>query len=701
MSAFTSKIVLSSVVLLGLTSPAAPGESRLERDAPAQAPHATGPALIHVRTAGMAAVGDEMQRGLVGALLTHPRTREASARLIAAFAERWDQTVSPLAMMFTGQRPESLLALLQDPLTFAYLESGEDGTPRAVMAVDTSAHPGELLATLERLLPPAGTDSPPGTFDGRPLGLPMEQLHIQELGDRLVIATTRPLLDAVAADLAAGGPGLPQPADAVRRGLEGPLALQDELMHVAIDLERLLPVDPDLPHPSDYPFLGFALGASGAGDDMAVHLALREGSTTSAMVIDGMRPMNRVADVLQRIPARAQEVSGFHAAPREALENLAGGVEEILVKLREKLREAAVDSGEIDAAAIDWDTLVNAAWISPMEAYSFRVDPPRGALMADLIQLVPQAQLEPYVAWTELALESLDLELAELEVQGRVIRYISFVEGRFDGGEALKHLLSGRSFDDLPPFQQFAIGLPLVAAVGPVATVELDDGWALLANQPQALERYLSHYSHEPSMAQDAKTAADVRARLEGASLGGVFELGETTLATYNTLLQLAGPLAGPLGQAGIDVGRLPPAELFEDHLGRGFYRVDADAHGITLRSEALASSAAAVVVTGALTVGVVAGLAARESMAEAMAAEPALTEAKIAVVRDVLDRYRMHHNAYPDTLQVLLDASDKNLGDPYVASEEMLQDAWGQPLIYQLMSSRKYKLFSAGLEGL
>jgi hypothetical protein len=696
MSPVTSKLVLSSVMLLGLTPTATPGET----DAPAPAPHAAGPALIHVRTAGMAALGEELRQGLVGALLTHPRTRSACTRLTAAFSERWDQTVGPLAMMFTGQPPESLLALLQDPLTFSYLESGEDGAPRAVLAVDISARPGELLATLERLLPPAGTDAPPGSFDGRPLGLPMEQLHIQELGDRLVIATTRPLLDAVAADLTAGGPGLPRPADAVRRGLEQPLALQGELLHVAIDLERLLPVSPDLPHPSDYPFLGFALGTSGEGDDMALHLALREGSTSSAMVIDGMRPMARVAEALERIPARALEVSGFHAAPREALENTAGGFEEVLVKLREKLREAAASSEEIDASAIDWDTLVNAAWISPMEAYSFRVDPPRGALMADLIQLVPQAQLEPYVAWTELALQSLDLELAELELHGRVIRYISFVEGRFDGGEALKHLLSGRSFEELPPFQQFAIGLPLVAAVGPVATVELDDGWALVANQPQALERYLSHYSQEPSMAQDASAAAELRARLEGACLGGVFELGATTLATYNTLLQLAGPLAGPLGQAGVDVGRLPPAEAFADHLGRGFYRVDADAHGITLRSERLASSAAAVVVTGALTVGVVAGLAARQTFTELKAAEPALTEAKISVLRDALDRYRLHHGAYPETLHALLEPSDKNLGDPYVDSHEALQDAWGQPLIYERTSSRKYELFSAGPEG-
>jgi general secretion pathway protein G len=99
--------------------------------------------------------------------------------------------------------------------------------------------------------------------------------------------------------------------------------------------------------------------------------------------------------------------------------------------------------------------------------------------------------------------------------------------------------------------------------------------------------------------------------------------------------------------------------------------------------------------------IGLIAGLVAPKIMQQFDEGKIKLTGSKISVLRDVLDRYRMHHNAYPDTLNVLLEPSDKNLGDSYLDDPAKLRDAWDQDFTYVKSSSRKYEIISFGADGL
>ena len=76
-------------------------------------------------------------------------------------------------------------------------------------------------------------------------------------------------------------------------------------------------------------------------------------------------------------------------------------------------------------------------------------------------------------------------------------------------------------------------------------------------------------------------------------------------------------------------------------------------------------------------------------------------TEAKITMLRGVLDTYRMHHGKYPDTLTELLEPNDKNMGEAYVEDPGKFRDAWDRDFMYSRSSSRKYELISMGADGL
>ena len=77
-------------------------------------------------------------------------------------------------------------------------------------------------------------------------------------------------------------------------------------------------------------------------------------------------------------------------------------------------------------------------------------------------------------------------------------------------------------------------------------------------------------------------------------------------------------------------------------------------------------------------------------------------TKSKITNLKGVLDDYRRHHGSYPDSLSVLQEPSEKNYDEPYLEiGSPLLQDAWGNDLIYTKSTSRKFELVSLGADGL
>jgi len=76
-------------------------------------------------------------------------------------------------------------------------------------------------------------------------------------------------------------------------------------------------------------------------------------------------------------------------------------------------------------------------------------------------------------------------------------------------------------------------------------------------------------------------------------------------------------------------------------------------------------------------------------------------TKAKMTNLKGVLDHYRMHHSKYPDSLNQLMEPSERNMGEPYVDDPDLMRDSWEQEFVYTKISSRKFEIVSLGADGL
>jgi general secretion pathway protein G len=79
--------------------------------------------------------------------------------------------------------------------------------------------------------------------------------------------------------------------------------------------------------------------------------------------------------------------------------------------------------------------------------------------------------------------------------------------------------------------------------------------------------------------------------------------------------------------------------------------------------------------------------------------AQVTTTKSKMATVKQALDEYRMKRTKLPDSLDVLLEPDDKNLGDAYL-EQENIQDAWGNPFQY-VKQGNKFDIISLGADGI
>ena len=77
------------------------------------------------------------------------------------------------------------------------------------------------------------------------------------------------------------------------------------------------------------------------------------------------------------------------------------------------------------------------------------------------------------------------------------------------------------------------------------------------------------------------------------------------------------------------------------------------------------------------------------------------VTKGKQANLKLPIETFRRQNSKLPDSLDVLLEPSEKNLNEPYVEGEEELNDAWGNRMLYNKLSNSKYDLISLGADGL
>ena len=75
-------------------------------------------------------------------------------------------------------------------------------------------------------------------------------------------------------------------------------------------------------------------------------------------------------------------------------------------------------------------------------------------------------------------------------------------------------------------------------------------------------------------------------------------------------------------------------------------------------------------------------------------------TQGKMQNLKLPIQSYRNLENKLPDSLEAMLEPSEKNMGEPYVDSEDELNDAWGNRMQYVKLSGSKYDIISLGADG-
>jgi len=75
-------------------------------------------------------------------------------------------------------------------------------------------------------------------------------------------------------------------------------------------------------------------------------------------------------------------------------------------------------------------------------------------------------------------------------------------------------------------------------------------------------------------------------------------------------------------------------------------------------------------------------------------------TKVKMANLKVAVDDYRRHNNKVPDSLQLLLEPDEKNLGEPYLEKHDQVLDAWDNEFRFNKISSSKYEIISLGADG-
>jgi general secretion pathway protein G len=76
-------------------------------------------------------------------------------------------------------------------------------------------------------------------------------------------------------------------------------------------------------------------------------------------------------------------------------------------------------------------------------------------------------------------------------------------------------------------------------------------------------------------------------------------------------------------------------------------------------------------------------------------------TKMKMNNVKNAVGDYRNDYSKVPDTLEQLLEPSEKNVGEAYLEKQDQLLDAWENPFRYTKISNSKFDIVSLGADGM
>ena len=285
-------------------------------------------------------------------------------------------------------------------------------------------------------------------------------------------------------------------------------------------------------------------------------------------------------DGLAKVPRSAEDVASFSIHKGHLLSQLLErtarlpipNVDRFVAAFRGGVKEATGLSVETDLGTLPRLTLT-----------TFRVPPPAGGLVADRFAIARAEQIAPYLVALDRFVNHVGSELEAIEIGERPVVTVRMPS-------LLRSLGVGPATGPLAALSDEAkVGLLALDPGVSIAITPLDDEWIVMADSPQAIERYLLVHQGAPKI--DAAT----RSLPEGvafASLGG----GRAALVAYNTLVTLA-TLAAPTFdrlrlEMGVDPALLPPGEAFLSRFQRGILTLDTRGDALTIRGHRVLTNA-------------------------------------------------------------------------------------------------------------
>jgi len=234
-----------------------------------------------------------------------------------------------------------------------------------------------------------------------------------------------------------------------------------------------------------------------------------------------------------------------------------------------------------------------------LEVTSFLVPSPSGGLFPDGYAVCRLAQILPYLQALDKLAHKTGAEIRPLEIGGRSVAWLRIES-------VMRALGVGPATG---PLATLPDGVKrLLVALDPsvsIAFTPLDDEWILLADSPQAIERYLLVHAQSTKVAESARWRALLAAF--GSEKGAFCVLGggESALAGYNSLLSVVALLAPTmedvLAELHVDLALLPPAEEFLPLFRPGFVLVGRSEGVLVIRSHRLLTNALPLVVPDVL----------------------------------------------------------------------------------------------------
>ncbi len=569
--------------------------------------HFSGESVLFASIRDVDRLKERLAATQIGSIVSHPSVRQAFAGAVERLVDQLNRE-SIVFTQVTGKTPLELLGLLRGGVTLTVGDLTPQGLPRIAIAIERGSSGEEIDAMLQRLR----------GFYQQQMGVELQQHDLgglsatvwptpagpiieSNVGTHLVITNAPDVFQGIAARVA-GQRDDGYDAGWLHRRLARRLKVADPDVAFELDVAWLVGVlkektPPDMSRYvdalglSDVSVLGAVCSFDRGRPNAAVHLGVDGGEASGAIgaVLQNLRSPGEVDAALELIPSAATEVSAFGV-------NVGGLVEDLYAAL--EATPGGVMTTAFDAwlqqvcGEVDRDTL---SALGALEAYSFRIDPPAGALFSDEICLARTESFEPF--WQLMAQSADEAGVREQEWEGATLQTIV-------GEPAVEF---GDIIDQLREQPPAAIGM-LAASTTPVyARIDLDNGWSAVST-PQALMRYVTSYGKQDPFSSAEKKSTLARRVTEGSVAGVVGMEGNGAPAFYNGLVQTLTPLAGHLAGFGVDVPLLPPGEIFERPARPGFLTLRKTKDGLTLRSVGVTIRSNETVIASAL-IGVIAGI--------------------------------------------------------------------------------------------